>query len=332
MTSTRSTDLVDLPSYDPIQTVTGTLRAWGDDAFVRLWIGWTEAFGARHPQAEFSHYLRGTSTAVGALYTGTADIGLFGREIRKLERTSWKRIFSHQPLGFTVATGAYDTFAKTVAVAVLVNDANPLQGITFKQLDALYGAERRRGADRPITTWGQLGLTGDWAAKPIRCYGLDPDTGTAQHVRTRVLDEGPWSANAVLPPGAPTTMYAGSGGHASDALIAALASDPYAIGLAGFRNVHPGIRALEVAENDHAFVAGTRESTRTREYPLSRSVYAFVREAPETTWNPAVREFLRFILSREGQEVVDSEGDYQPLPRSYVEAERARLETLSSST
>jgi phosphate transport system substrate-binding protein len=332
MTDVVDSQLLELPEYQPVQQVNGVLRAWGDPAFEPLWLRWTETFGRLHPGTTFNHFLRGTSTAVGALYTGTADIGLFGREIRRLERTSWKRVFDHQPIGFTIATGAFDTFAKTVAVAILVNSENPLEHLSFTQLDAVYSAERRRGGREPITTWGQLGLGGEWADQPIHIYGLDPDTGTAQHVQMRVLDGGAWSPQATLPPGAPTQMYAGSGGHAADALVEALESDRYAIGIAGFRNVTDRIKALDLSESGQGYVAGTRETTRTREYPLSRNVYAFVRDAPGTTWSPVVREFMRFVLSREGQQVVDEEGDYQPLPKSILEPELTRLEEVSSAT
>lgn len=332
MTDIQISHTLDLPDYKPAQPVSGTLRAWGDPAFDALWGLWTAAFAEYHPKTEFTHFFRGTSTAVGALYTGTADVGLFGREIRKLERTSWKRVFAHKPQGFAVATGAFDTFAKTVAVAILVHADNPLARIDFAQLDAIYSADRKRGRPEPITRWGQLGLSGQWADKPIHVYGLDPDTGTAQHMRIRVLLDGAWSANATLPPGAPTDMYAGSGGHAAEALVEALSTDPYAIGIAGFRNLGPNIKALAVSEDGVHFYPGSRETTRTREYPLSRNVYAFVREAPGTTWNPIVREFMRFTLSRQGQQAVEREGDYLPLPASIVDAELTRLAEISSGT
>lgn len=322
--------LTDYTTYVPTAHVEGNLRAWGDPAFEELFEAWARAFCAYHPEVKPSHFLRGTSTAVGALYTNTAEIGLFGREIRKLEVTSWKRIFSHEPLGFAIATGAYATFAKTVAVAILVNSANPLEGITFEQLDAVYSADRRRGAEAPLRTWGDLGVEDpEWRDRAIVAYGLDPDTGTAQHFRQRVLLNGAWSPTAALPPGAPTRMYAGSGGHAADALVEALQTVPEAIGIAGFRNVNEHLKALRVAE-DGPFVDGTLETVRDRTYPLSRDVYCFVRDAPHAHWNPVVREFLSFVLSREGQNIVGQEGDYLPLPASRAEGELLRLSDLST--
>ena len=319
-------DASPMPAYEPRTEVSGPLTAWGDPAFEELWKGWTAAFNEFHPKVKFDHFLAGTSTAVGALYTKTADIGLFGREIRRLEKTSWKRVFSHQPLGFAIATGSFDVFAKTVSIAMLVNRENPLESISLPQLDAIYSRDRRRGAAEPIRTWGQLGLGGEWENAPIRLYGLDPDTGTAQHFRMRVLLDGRWTDEISLPAGAPTEMYAGSGGHAAEALVSALQQDGFALGIAGFRNRTGDIKALALAETDEAeAVEGTVESTRTRRYPLSRSVYAFVREKPDSVWDPKVAEFTRFLLSREGQAVVASEGEYQPLPASLVVAERDRI-------
>jgi phosphate transport system substrate-binding protein len=315
-----------LPPYEPLESVTGTLTAWGDPAFQALWAGWTEAFTEFHPKMTYDHFLVGTSTAVGALYTKTADIGLFGREIRRLEKTSWKRVFTHQPVGFAIATGSFDVFAKTVAVALLINAANPLRHLTFRQLDAIYSKDLRRSGPEPIRTWGQLDLTGTWADAPIKIYGLDPDTGTAQHVRLRVLLDGRWADDVSLPKGAPAEMYAGSGGHAADALVTALETDRYAIGIAGFRNLTPKLKAVAVAENDgDEPVEGSWDSTRSRRYPLSRSVYAFVREQVDTPWDPKLREFTRFLLSREGQAVVAAEGDYHPLPARIVNTELQRV-------
>lgn len=317
--------LTDLPAYRPAATATGTIVTWGDPAFRRMMEGWTDRFRSFQPEVKFETFLRGTSTAVGALYTGVAQIGLFGREVRRLERTSWKRMFPYQPTEFTVATGSYNEFAKTVAVAVLVNAGNPLTGVTLQQLDAIYSRDRKRGAPEPIRRWGQLGLTGEWAEEPIRVFGLDEDTGTANHLQSRLLLDGRWAVDLELPPGAPTEMYAGSGGDAADALVRALLADRHAIGFGGFRNVAPGLKALAVTGDGGRPVEGTRETVASREYPLSRSVYAVVNKAPEDAWDPKIREFMSFVLSLEGQQVVAAEGGYLPLVASIVEAERAKL-------
>jgi phosphate transport system substrate-binding protein len=327
MSVTARTDAAaDLPAYRPGARAAGTVVTWGDPAFGVLMDGWTAGFRSFQPGVRFETFLRGTSTAVGALYTGVAQLGLFGREIRRLERTSWKRMFPYQPTELTVATGSYDQFAKTVAVAVLVSAGNPLNGITLRQLDAIYSRDRRRGAPEPIRRWGQLGMGGEWADRPVTILGLDEDTGTANHLQSRLLLGGRWAVDVELPPGAPTEMYAGSGGHAADALVSALLADPCAIGFGGFRNLTAGLKALPVADEDGRYVEGTRETVASREYPLSRSVYAVVNRAPDAAWDPRIREFMSFVLSREGQQVVAADGGYLPLVASAVEAERAKLD------
>lgn len=324
-TTAHSISVPDLPAYSPATTATGTIATWGDPAFGKMMEGWADGFRSYQPDVRFETFLRGTSTAVGALYTGIAQLGLFGREIRRLERTSWKRMFPYQPTEFIVATGSYNEFAKTVAVAVLVNADNPLTGISLRQLDAIYSRDRKRGAPESIGRWGQLGLSGDWADRPITIFGLDEDTGTANYLQSRLLLDGRWAVDVRLPPGAPTEMYAGSGGHAADALVQALLADRSAIGFGGFRNLAPGLKALAVAGNGGQYVEGTRESVASREYPFSRSVYAVVNKAPDAAWDPKIREFMSFVLSREGQQVVAAEGGYLPLVARIVEAERAKL-------
>jgi phosphate transport system substrate-binding protein len=321
----RTTALTGLAPYRPVARATGTIVTWGDPAFGKMMEGWVDGFRTFQPGVRFETFLRGTSTAVGALYTGIAQLGLFGREVRRLERTSWKRMFPYQPSEFTVATGSYNEFAKTVAVAVLVNADNPLTGITLQQLDAIYSRDRKRGAPAPIRRWGQLGLSGEWEGKPVTIFGLDEDTGTANHLQSRLLLDGRWAADVELPPGAPTEMYAGSGGHAADALAQALLADRYAIGFGGFRNLAPGLKALAVADDGGRYVEGTRETVASREYPLSRSVYAVVDKAPDAVWDPKIREFMSFVLSREGQQAVAAEGGYLPLVARIVQAERAKL-------
>jgi phosphate transport system substrate-binding protein len=328
-TANAKTSAVDpsIPAYAPAGPASGEIVCWGDDAFADLMQSWAKEFTALHPAVSFHLFLKGTSTAVGALYTGTAQIGCFGREIRPLEIVSWRRIFSYDPLGFSVATGGYDQYNKTNAVAILVNKDNPLNQISLRQLDAIYSRDRRRGGKEPITTWGQLGLTGDWAGRPIHVYGLDENTGTAQFLQFRILREGRWQYDIKLPKGAPDKMYAGSGNDASAALVKAVAADRYAIGLATFRNLAPSNKALAIGEEDGGpFVAGTEETVVDRTYPLSRLVYIFVNKDPAQPWDPKVREFLSFILSREGQAAVAAEGAYHPLPAAMVAKERTKLD------
>ena len=169
-----------LPEYRATTKVSGEIVVWGEPPFEGLVIRWRGAFRRHHPEVTFHHFLKGSGTAVGALYTGVANIGLFGRETHAAEVVTWRRIFAYDPLGFSVASGSFATFPETVAPAVLVNAVNPLDRISFAQLDALYSHGRKRGAPARIVKWGELGLTGEWAERPITLYGLDPETGTVR--------------------------------------------------------------------------------------------------------------------------------------------------------
>lgn len=316
-----------LPEYRAAAKVSGEIVAWGEPPFEGLVTRWRDAFRRHHPDVAFRHFLKGSGTAGGALYTGAANVGLFGRELHAAEVVTWRRIFAYDPLGFSVAGGSFATFPETVAPAILVNAANPLARISFAQLDALYSHDRLRGAPARIAKWGELGLTGEWADRPITLYGLDPETGTAQYLRERVLLNGRWQLDAQLPPSAPKNRYAGSGRDASAALVTALENDRYAIGLAGFRNLTPRLKALAVSEADAGpFVAGSPATVLDRSYPLSRLVYLFVNKAPGQPWDPKLREFLRFVLSRDGQACIVDAGIYLPLPESVVRGQLKKLE------
>jgi phosphate transport system substrate-binding protein len=170
-------------------------------------------------------------------------------------------------------------------------------------------------------------LTGAWANRPIKVYGLDENTGTAQYFASRVLEEGRWNCDLELPPGAPQTMFRGSGGKAADALIEALQHDPYAIGIGGFRNAGSELKALAVGEKDSGpFIQGTKATVADRSYPLSRNIYLFVDKDPAKAWDPKVQEFLRFVLSSRGQAGIAEEGGYLPLPGAVVAQEREKVQ------
>jgi phosphate transport system substrate-binding protein len=315
-----------IPEYKARSTASGAIVAWGEPPFEPLVEKWAQAFQLHHPNVTVQHFLKGSGTAVGALYTGVANVGFFGREITPVEIVTWKRIFPYEPLVFAIATGSFAAFAETVAPAVLVNIENPLDHISFRQLDAIYSYDRKRGSPTNFTKWGQLGLTGVWADRPITIYGLDPDTGTVQFLRTRVLQGGRWSYEPRLPTAAPQTRYRGSGRDASEALVDAIERDSAAIGIAGFRNLTPKLKALRVGETDDGpFVAGTTGTVRDRTYPLSRLVYLFVNKDPNKPWDPVVYEFVSFVLSTEGQEIIAKTGVYLPLPGALVQQERVRL-------
>lgn len=316
-----------IPAYQPGPTIVGDLRAWGYQSFQETMRVWTERFERHYPGIRFgTKFVSGTSPANAAILTGVAEFGLFGREIRPNEIVSFGRVYPYEQLGFRVAGGAFDTPNKTPALGVYVHRDNPLRQLSLTQLDAIYSRDRLRGGREAIRTWGQLGLTGDWADKPITIYGMPQVFGTAEFLRLRALRDGAWSADVKLPPGSPTHLSLTAGEEYSIAAVKAMEADKYAICFLVGHYATPQMRSLALAESDGGpYFAYNRENVLARDYPLSRVVYVFVNKDPTKPWDPKVREFLAFILSREGQQAVADAGTFIPLPESILKTERMKL-------
>jgi len=180
-----------LAPYRPSTTVSGTIRVWGNPYIPGLVKDWEQGFQRVQPDVRFETDLRGTEAAMAGLYGGIADVVFIGREPYAPELQAYQEWFGHPPLGVEITSGSYATQHKTFALMVYVNKDNPLAGMTLAQLDAIYSAERRRGEARPLREWGQLGLTGAWAHRPIHVYGYNFDTGMAGFFRLTVMKDSP---------------------------------------------------------------------------------------------------------------------------------------------
>mgnify|MGYP000051508228 CR=1 FL=1 len=321
-----------LPEYQPAQGVSGLIRSWGSPHMGGLLKNWQEGFRKFHPGIVFADNLKGTASATYGFATNQAELGLMGRQIYTFEYYPVYRRSHLLPVEIEVATGSLDVPHKSFALAVMVHRDNPLAQLTLRQLDGIFGAQREGGwqgmnwvkkAARPaaddIRTWGQLGLTGEWADKPIHVYGppgLHP--GGISYFQRRVMGGSDrWAENLM---------------EFEDraAMMAALSRDPLGIAYTGLCYLTTATKALALAEQDGGpFVAPTRSSVADRTYPLSRPVYIYF--APDTpagdpAVDPKVREFLRYILSRQGQDDVAREGDYLPLSPAVLRAQLDRLE------
>jgi phosphate transport system substrate-binding protein len=322
-----------LPEYQPSTRITGVIRSWGSNHMAGLMQRWEEGFRRYHPDAYFVDTLKGTASAQFGLHVNAADIALSGREVFPYEYYGIYRRSQLYPVEIEVATGSFDVRGKSTALGVFVHPGNPLARLTLKQLDGIFGAQRTggwqkiewieqgvaRGAKDNIRTWGQLGLTGEWADKPIHVYGppgLYP--GGVSFFQTRVMG------------GADTWNEALREFDDRKLMLDALARDRYGIAYAGNSYRTPRVKALALAEKAGGpFVALTRESVADRSYPLARSAYIYF--APDTLTgdaakiDPKVREFLRYVLSRQGQEDVVREGDHLPLPHALLRAQLRKL-------
>jgi phosphate transport system substrate-binding protein len=321
------------PPYVPQGTVSGHIVVWGHGSYGNkkdfiegLTRAWETGFSKYQPGVTFENRLYGTASAIGALYAGVGDLALMGREIWPNEIAGFEEVFHYPPSGVDVVTGSFDVRNRGYAVVLFVHKDNPLSKLTFRQLDALYSAERRRGG-KPVRTWGDLGLGGAWRDQPVHLYGLPIARGFAEFLEDRVfLGSRKWNPAlrefADQPGG---TSLADDGGQR---MLNALAQDRYGIGYAGLVYHHPDVKALALAEDDAGpFVMPSRDTVLDHTYPLRRMITIFLNHPPGRPVDPKLREFLRYVLSREGQESVEREGQgYLPMLAPFAAAELKKLE------
>jgi phosphate transport system substrate-binding protein len=310
-----------LQAYRPSSSVAGDIRTGGNlehmEPLMKLWIaGFTKV--QPHVRFSLSSEKEGSGKSIPALLEGKFDISLMGREMKAKEGTDFEQKYGYKPFVVVVAGGSYRVHGKSFAPRFIVNKANPIDRLSLAQLDAIYSKTRKRGYQETITTWGQLGLGGEWAKKPIAVYGLKPVAGTAVFLRDRLLQGGQWRE------GIKEVQYAEEG---FDEMVDKVAHDPTAIGFATFAHANPNVKTLALAEKAGGpYSQGTFEDVASHRYPLSRFVFISLNRAPGKPIDPKVKEFLKFVLSRDGQAAVLKEGEYLPIPADIVRQERAKLE------
>jgi len=287
--------------YAATRQVAGVIRICGSPQMGDLLRLYEAGFREVQPRVRFEDDLKSTVTAVAGVYTGRAEIGLLGREIWPAEEQAFASAEGHGPRVLEVATGSYDVPKATFALMIFVPRANPLASISMEQLRQVFGSEAPG-----IHTWGDLGVKGEWAARPVHLHGFSRDNDKARIFSTLVFRGGEgW--NSALREFA--NEAGANGADAGELIVRAVEKDPDGIGISNIHYATPGVRALPVAAGGAA-IAPSKESVANRSYPLSRAVYMVV---DGKTASGAVVEFLRFVLSRQGQEAVAREGNYLPL-------------------
>jgi phosphate transport system substrate-binding protein len=312
------------PSYRPEQQVSGTIRSWGDKQMAPLLEEWEKGFSKFHGNVRFEGRLKGTDTGMAGVYSEVADLAFMGRPAGTEEVMAFEWVFRYKPLGIQVATGGLDAPGKTAALEILVNAGNPISKLTLAQVDAIFGAEHKRGPQN-IRQWGDLGLSGEWASKPIHTYGYALESDVAGFFRTLVLKNS-FKWNPDLQEFNPGNV-SGSANDAGKAILEALSRDPYGItfSTAGYGN--PKVKAVALASQDTGpFYEPNKENLMQGTYPLTRVTWVYTNRAPGKPIDPKVKEFLRYILSREGQQDVLRQGDYLPLTDQVVREQLRKLE------
>jgi len=334
-------DLSDLPVYTPTRQISGTLRIWGSNYLQDGSLGqyWAEEFAKYQPGIQIEYNLPTTAIAVPALAAKVADLGI-GRPATLMDYLTFEQVFRYSPTEITAATGSYDVYGWSPAFIILVHKDNPLNQISMQQLDGVFGAARnggydgsiwrndypwKRGAEENIRTWGQLGLTGEWADKPVQPCGQSPRANIQvvfQNLVLRGSDQ--WVegyrayANYATPEGRIHPW--------STQVRHELETNPLALCIGSPLTMGEDIKELAVQGVDGGeYVPRTLETVRDRSYPLINSIFFYFNQPPDAAADPKVEEFLRFVLSREGQEQVQREGRYLPLTGDVVRAQLAKI-------
>lgn len=321
--------IASLPLYAPGRRVSGTVRLWGHGSAKRNFMGalmtrWAEEFVRYQPDVRFENHMYGTASAIGALALDQADIALLGEEISPAAERLFRRAKGYAPTGISVATGSLDVNYFDYAHMVFVRRDNPLTELTLQQVEAIFGAEHRC-TPHNIRHWGELGLTGDWAGKPITPYGWKTDVDFGLFISERALcSSHRW--NPAIREYAHIKKDDGSQYDHGQQILDALAQDRYGIAISSTLYHNPNVRPLALAWNAKVRPAApTNASLIDESYPLVRIIPAYVDRAPGRPLAPAVAEFLRFVLSRQGQTALVAESGYLPVGRKILLRERGRL-------
>ncbi len=339
-------DLSGLPKYQPQQKVSGLIRNYGF-AFGGLLKIWEEGFRKYHPDVTFSDTLPTSDAAFPGLVTGVTDLAPDGGEPAITELLSFYEVNGYHATDITVASGTYDVEGKSPGIVVYVHPDNPIRQLTLQQLDGIFGAERNgalrgfkwdlkaaRGPEQDIRTWGQLGLTGEWADKPIQTYGHAP-SGTTRFFQLRVLQNSDkWNPNYRGYVETGSKMIddddrAEQRGGVQWMLREELLKNKYGIAwtIVPQASKVPGLKPVALAMSPGGpYVMPSKATFQDRTYPLVRNLYFYLNRKPGTPVDPKLQEFLRYILSREGQEAIVANGNYLPLPASLAEEQRKKLD------
>jgi phosphate transport system substrate-binding protein len=294
----------DLPSYAKVDGVRGTLNAAGSDTMLELQTLMAEEFRKLYPQVKIQVEGKGSSTAPPALVEGTVQLANMSRAMKNQEVDAFDEKFGYEPTRLDVAL---DT------LAVFIHKDNPIESLTMAQVDAIFSKTRRCAGPADISTWGQLGLGGTWETAPISLYGRNAASGTYGYFKSHAMCKGDFKDSVKEQPG-------------SASVVQGIEKDPYGIGYSGIGYQTSGVRALPLSPADgQPAVAATSENASNGSYPLARFLHVYVNRSPGQSLDKLTAEYVRFMLSREGQRVVIKSG-FDPVDAATAAAQLAKLE------
>ena len=339
---TKKWDLSDIPAYAPKRKLTGTLRFWGNNYIKDGYLAeyWETEFRKFHPDLRIAWNLPTTGIAIPALSAGVADL-VMSRKAIIMDLLTFEQVYHYPVTELSVVTGSFDVYGWMPAFIIAVHKDNPLTGISMKQLDGVFGGARTggyvgsvwhteypysRGPEENIRTWGQLGLTGEWADKPIHPGGQTIRGNQTTQFSDIVLH----GSDQFVEGYRAFANYIGTDGKINSWSLQAqraLAQDKFAMYYVSPASLGPDLKELAIQGYDGGpFVPRTLETIHDRTYPLFGQYYFYVNKPPGQPVDPKAEEFIRFVLSREGQECVQREGRYIPLMADMARASLKKIE------
>ena len=283
-----------IPAYTNVEGVSGNINSIGSDTLNNLMTFWAEGFQTIYPNVNPQIEGKGSSTAPPALIEGTAQLGPMSREMKKDEIDGFEKKFGYKPTQVKVCIDA---------LAVFVHKDNPVTSLTMAQVDGLFSSTFKQGG-KDITAWGNLGLTATWASKPVSLYGRNSASGTYGYFKEVALKKGDYKSSVKEQPG-------------SSGVVQGVSSDLAGVGYSGHGYLTAGVKALPLGDTPDKLVEGTYANCLNGTYPLSRFLYVYVNKAPGQPLDTLTLEFLKFVLSKDGQDIVVKDG-YYPLPADAV--------------
>lgn len=291
----------------------------GSDTMDEITLAWVKMFRKAYPQLSVTMEARASGSGAKGLIEGASHIATVAREMLPHEEAAFIEKFGYPPTAFRVATGSAGSLGKTAASVILVDADNPIKGLTMAQLDAIYSTSRKRGHGE-INTWGDLGLTGEWAQRPIHLYGLEPPNGIESYFQMSVMLGGDYKTGIEFVKGEGYT-------HAFTVGALRMKDQPGGLSYAMLVNATPNVRVVPLAQNEgEPFIAPTVENVYMHTYPLSRYIYIYVNRVPGQALAPEVKEFLKAVLSYQGQSAMTREGVFMPLLHEVVLEELNKLD------
>ncbi|MDD9176527.1 phosphate ABC transporter substrate-binding protein PstS family protein [Aliivibrio finisterrensis] len=292
-----------LAPYERVAGISGNLSSIGSDTLANMMTLWAEDFQRIYPNVNIQIQASGSSTAPPALIESTAQFGPMSRRMRQSEKAAFERQFGYPPTEIRVAIDA---------LGIFVHQDNPIKGLNFSQLDAIFSATLRCGSVKPINRWQDLGVNSSWSKHRIQLFGRNSVSGTYGYFKKNALCNGDFKVNVNEQPG-------------SASVVQGVSASLNGIGYSGVGYHMSGVKLLPITREGTNYIEPSTDNIISGQYPLARFLYIYINKPPTAKLQPLETEFIRYMLSLEGQKRVEQDG-YIALSERFVLQELSKLD------